>query len=209
MFWEEYLEHEKLTAYPNSNIVLLRPNVSHLLLRTPTNTVHNLGSALPDLKKTTHMFLTINDNRNPESIAGGTHWSLLVVSLIDGVAFHYDSLTPTNFEDARLLTYHLSLVTGTKLRVVSIEGTPQQRNGVDCGVHVCLMMQHLLLGKLLNQTSDLPINMSLTDNDIDAAVGRKEMIKVIDSRRKEAQRMQSWVAHATRLLVNADAVQEK
>lgn len=191
MFWEDYLEHEKLRDYPPSNIVLLRPNVSHLLLRTPTNTVSSLGSALPDLKKATHMFLTVNDNRDPDSIAGGTHWSLLVVSLIDGIAFHYDSLTPTNYEDARLLTFHLSLVTGTQIRLLNIDGTPQQANGVDCGVHVCLMMQYLLLEKLLNQTSDQPINMSLGDNDIDAAVGRKEMMKIIDSRRKEAQRMQS------------------
>ncbi|PQE12677.1 hypothetical protein CJF30_00002533 [Rutstroemia sp. NJR-2017a BBW] len=97
-FWEEYLENETLKKYPSSNIVLLRPSMAFMLMQTPNPL--DLKQALPDFSKTTHIFLPINDNRNVSVAEGGSHWSLLLVSVVDGVAFHYDSLSPSNWNEA-------------------------------------------------------------------------------------------------------------
>lgn len=61
-FWEEYLEREKLAHYPKAHIVLLRPSMSFLLMKTADPL--SLKSALPDFAKTTHIFLPINDCRS-------------------------------------------------------------------------------------------------------------------------------------------------
>lgn len=196
-FWEEYLEHEKMSDYidraraqgwARPNIILLRPSISHLLLRTPLDQIAGLSGALPSLDGVSHMFLTINDNRELEVAEGGSHWSLLLVSLVDGVAFHYDSLAPHNYTDACELTHHLAIASNRPLRLVSLDDTtPRQENNNDCGVHVCLVMQHLLLNKLLTPSMQ-QINMSLGNTSIDAVAGRKEIARTIESRRKEGQR---------------------
>lgn len=100
-FWEEYLEHEKLRDFPKANIVLLRPSMAFLLMNTKDPL--SLKSALPDFQKTTHIFLPVNDCRSVDVAEGGSHWSLLLVSVIDGVAFHYDSMTPANIQEAKLV----------------------------------------------------------------------------------------------------------
>lgn len=73
-----------------------------MLKFTPDPTT--LKDALPDFNATTHIFLPINDNDDVEKAEGGSHWSLLLVSKVDGVAFHYDSMMSANREVARLTT---------------------------------------------------------------------------------------------------------
>jgi sentrin-specific protease 8 len=188
-FWEEYLEREKLSAYPKAKIVLLRPSMSFLLQKTQDPL--SLKSALPDFEKITHIFLPINDCRSVDVPEGGSHWSLLLVSLIDGVAFHYDSLFPSNYQDARLVTHKFEQLIGRQLKFVNLEDTPQQENGSDCGVFVCLLMQHLLIQKLLRAHAQDKISMSMKGKEVDAYGGRKEMLRVIEARRKEGERRRS------------------
>ena len=189
-FWEEYLEREELSQYPNSNIVLLRPSMSFMLMQTPDPLT--LKSALPDFSKTTHVFLPINDCRNVEVAEGGSHWSLLLVSVIDGVAFHYDSLSPSNEDEARHATRALGQLLGRPgLRFLNLDDSPQQENGSDCGVYVCLQMKHLLLRRLLRHTAKDKVTMSMAGRHIDAAGGRKEMLKTIEDFRREGQRRRS------------------
>lgn len=188
-FWEEYLEREKLKSYPKANIVLLRPSMSFMLQKTPDPL--SLKSALPDFEKTTHVFLPINDCRSVDVAEGGSHWSLLLVSIIDGVAFHYDSLSPSNFNDAKLVAYRISQLLGKPLRFINLEDSPQQDNSMDCGVYVCLLMQHLLISRLLRAHAQDKISMSMRGKEVDARGGRKEMLRVIDDRRKEGERRRS------------------
>ncbi|KAF2157735.1 cysteine proteinase [Myriangium duriaei CBS 260.36] len=188
-FWEEYLEHEKLPAYPNANIVLLRPSMAFLLLNSQDP--RSLQSALPNFARTTHIFLPVNDCRDLERAEGGSHWTLLVVSVLDGVAFHYDSLYPSNGKDAQLLTHRFSQLLSRGLRFVNLHDSPQQENGSDCGIFVCLLMQHLLIHRLLTATAGGKVNMSMAGKDIDAAGGRKEMLRIIESFRKEGERRRS------------------
>jgi len=184
-----YLEHEQLSQYPSSHIVLLRPSMAFMLMQTPDPLT--LKEALPDFSRTTHIFLPINDAHNVSVAEGGSHWSLLLVSIIDGVAFHYDSLSPSNWKEANLATRKLSQLLGRSLRLMNLEDSPQQENSSDCGVYVCIQMRHLLLKRLLSANSKEKISMSMAGKMIDANGGRKEMLKIIETFRKEGERRRS------------------
>ncbi|KAK5108075.1 hypothetical protein LTR62_008792 [Meristemomyces frigidus] len=188
-FWEEYLEREKLGGYPKANIVLLRPSMAFMLQQTPDPL--SLKSALPDFTKTTHVFLPVNDCRRADVPEGGSHWSLLLVSTIDGVAFHYDSMHAHNDPHAKLLAHRISQLLGKPLKFISLDDTPQQENGMDCGVFVCLLMQHLLISRLLQAHAQDKVSMSMNGKQVDAAGGRKEMLRIIEARRKEGERRRS------------------
>ncbi|TKA63063.1 hypothetical protein B0A49_09071 [Cryomyces minteri] len=188
-FWEEYLEHEKLTAYPKANIILLRPTMSFMLMKTGDPLT--IKEALPDFSHTTHIFLPINNNSDVECAEGGSHWSLLLVSIVDGVAFHYDSMYPANKAEAMLASHKISELLGAPLAFMNLEDSPQQENGSDCGVYVCLLMQHLLLHRLLKAHAAHKVSMSMKEKDVDAAGGRKEMIRIIEMFRREGERRRS------------------
>ena len=151
----------------------------------------SLKSALPNFEKTTHIFLPINDCRSVDVAEGGSHWSLLLVSVIDGVAFHYDSLTPANIQEAKLVAHRISQLLGKPLKFINLDDSPQQENSSDCGVYVCLLMQHLLMSRLLRAHAQDKISMSMRGKEVDAYNGRKEMLRVIEARRKEGERRRS------------------
>lgn len=69
--------------------------------------------------------------------------------------------------------------------------SPQQENGSDCGVFVCVLMKHLLLKRLLRADASRKISMSMQDAHINARDGRKQMLKVIEERKKEGERRRS------------------
>ncbi|CRK31210.1 NEDD8-specific protease 2 like protein [Verticillium longisporum] len=188
-FWEEYLERELLPKYPQARIILLRPSMTFLLMKEPD--MRAIRSALPDFSKVTHVFLPINDARNVAQAEGGSHWSLLLVSAIDGVAFHYDSLGGANYQEARLATRKMSEILNRPLRFLNLEDCPQQENGSDCGVFVCILMRHLLVKRLLSANAREKVSMSMGNKMIDSHGGRKEMLKIIESFRKEGERRRS------------------
>lgn len=163
--------------------------MSFMLMQTPDPTT--LKAALPDFTLTTHIFLPINDCHDVEAAEGGSHWSLLLVSLIDGVAFHYDSLCPANREDAELATKKISQLLAKSLRFTNLTDSPQQENGSDCGVYVCMEMRYLLLKKLLTANAHHKVSMSMAGRLVDANAGRKEMLKIIENFRKEGARRKS------------------
>ncbi|KAL9030338.1 MAG: hypothetical protein Q9196_001533 [Gyalolechia fulgens] len=185
----QYLEHEHLVHFRGAQIVLLRPSMSFMLVQTPDPLT--LRDALPDFSKTSHIFLPINDCRNPSVAEGGSHWSLLVVSVVDTVAFHYDSLHPANRDEAIATTKKLGRLLNKDLQFLDLPDTPQQENGSDCGVFVCVQMKHLLMKKLLLAHSKEKINMSMGGKHLDASHGRKEMVRVIEGFRREGERRRS------------------
>ncbi|KAI9644022.1 hypothetical protein NHQ30_007374 [Ciborinia camelliae] len=188
-FWQEYLENEYLKKYPSSKIVLLRPSMAFMLMTQPNPL--ELRSALPDFTRTTHIFLPVNDNRNLSQAEGGSHWSLLLISVIDGVAFHYDSLSASNFEEARITTHKMGILLNRQLSFLNLADSPQQMNGSDCGVYVCIIMRHLLLKRLLSANSREKVSMSMGGKLVDAPGARKEMFKIIEGYRKEGERRRS------------------
>ncbi|KAK0624783.1 hypothetical protein B0T17DRAFT_638660 [Bombardia bombarda] len=188
-FWEEWLEREILPHYSRARIVLLRPSMTFLLMQA--SDVKSIGSALPNFQKVTHIFLPVNDSRDRERADGGSHWSLLLVSVIDRVAFHYDSLGGANFYEAQKCADRLSKVLGIPLRFHQMDDCPQQENSSDCGVYVCILMRHLLIKRLLNANANEKVSMSMGNKVIDSHGARKEMLKIIESLRKEGERRRS------------------
>lgn len=150
-----------------------------------------LKDALPSFADITHIFLPVNDSRTPNVAEAGSHWSLLVVSLIDDVAIHYDSLNPSNRLPAHIASDKLSQLLAKPLKFMDLTDSPQQENGSDCGVFVCLLMRHLLEEKLLKSDADHRISMSMAGEKVDAGKGRKDMLKLIEGFRKEGKRSQS------------------
>ena len=184
-----WLEREILPKYPQARIILLRPSMTFLLMQAVD--VKSIASALPSFQKVTHIFLPVNDSRDRERADGGSHWSLLLVSVIDGVAFHYDSLGGANFFEAQKCADRLGKVLGQPLRFHQMEDCPQQENSSDCGVFVCILMRHLLIKRLLNANANEKVSMSMANKVIDSHGGRKEMLKIIESLRKEGERRRS------------------
>ncbi|KAF1987790.1 cysteine proteinase [Aulographum hederae CBS 113979] len=192
-FWEEYLERERLPQYPRAKICLLRPSMAFMLANTPDpNTIRD---ALPDLTATTHIFLPVNDNNNVAQAEGGSHWSLLLVSSLDGCAFHYDSMSDDNVRYASNVANKLGVLLGKQLKFLSMRDSPQQENSSDCGVFVCMNMKHLLLNRLLQADSSARVSMSMGDKVINARKGRKEMLDTIENFRKEGERRRSGEIH--------------
>ncbi|KAF4975725.1 hypothetical protein FZEAL_7528 [Fusarium zealandicum] len=187
-FWEEYLERETLPKYPQARIVLLRPSMTFLLMKEPD--MRSVSSALPDFSKTTHVFMPINDNRNVSVAEGGSHWSLLLVSTLDGVAFHYDSMGGANYAEANLATRKMASILQRPLRFINLEDCPQQENGSDCGVFVCLLMRHLLVKRLLCANAREKVSMSMGGKMVDSYGGRKEMLRIIENLRKEGEQFE-------------------
>lgn len=187
--YSRYLEHEVLAKYKSSNIVLLRPSMSFMLLQTADP--RTLREALPDFTKATHVFLPINDCRNVSQAEGGTHWSLLLISIVDRIAFHYDSLYQGNGWEAESLTRKFGALLNMPIRFHHLHDSPQQDGGSDCGVFVCMNMRYLLVKRLLMANAQEKVSMSLGGRKIDANASRKEMAKIIEGFRKEGERRRS------------------
>ena len=147
--------------------------------------------ALPDFSRTTHIFLPVSDSTDLEHAESGSHWSLLLVSVVDGVSFHYDSLPPGNASDGQKATQKLAILLNKSLRFINLSDSPEQDNGSDCGVFVCLNMRHLLMKRLLQVRADEKVSMSLGGKIVDAKEGRKEMMRVIEEFRKEGEKRRS------------------
>lgn len=160
--------------------------MTYLLMATPDPLT--LKEALPDFTNVTHIFLPVNDNHNPALAEDGSHWSLLLVSVVDGVSFHYDSMQNANEHEAKIVNRKLSALLGRDVRFVNMNDTPLQENGSDCGVFVCLIMRYLLTRRLLKVSANEKVGMSMSGRDINAAAGRKEISKIIEERRKEGQK---------------------
>jgi len=146
-----------------------------------------IKTALPDFSKVTHIFLPINDNPDVTAAGGGVHWSLLLVSLIDGVALHYDSMHPHNLNEASGTLDKLKDLTGKDIKFVPVDDCPQQSNGNDCGVYVCVLMKHLLCSRLLQTRNNAKVKMSMEERDVDAARGREMMVEIVEELRKQAE----------------------
>ncbi|KAF1971404.1 cysteine proteinase [Bimuria novae-zelandiae CBS 107.79] len=195
-FWIEYLEHEELSKFPKANIRFVDPNVGSLLKNASTDVLYDIfNSSDYHQDKVTHIFIPVNDDRVADhEYAGGTatgnHWSLLVVSLLDNVAFHYDSLRGLNQTDAQNMVAKIqeALPARRTLRFVPMgaDDAPQQRDGSNCGTFVCIVMKHLLLKRLLRADANQKVTMSMKGQDIDYEGARKMILAVIEERRNYA-----------------------
>ncbi len=94
-------------------------------------------------------------------------------------------------QEAKQVSHRISILLGKPLYFNNLGDSPQQENGSDCGVFVCLLMQHLLIQRLLKAQAQDKVSMSMRGMDVDATGGRKEMLRIIEARRKEGEKRRS------------------
>lgn len=178
-FAYEYLEHTTLRQFNKSRpemIQLFKPSIAYLLLHAPD--IESVRSALPPAQKARFLFLPLNDNPDVESSEGGTHWSLMVVSVYDRRALYYDSLYLGFITTAaKQMASQLSTLLGFPLTVDAVN-TPQQMNGSDCGIIVAELTA-LLLNRLVSTDGHTPVSLSLDDVVLSASAGRSFILTKI------------------------------
>lgn len=94
-------------------------------------------------------------------------------------------------DEGHLTTRKMSRLLGKPLSFLNLTDTPQQENGSDCGIYVCIIMRHLLLKRLLSANSREKVSMSMGGKLVDASGARKEMLRIIEGYRKEGERRRS------------------
>ncbi|KAL5395462.1 hypothetical protein PMIN06_004184 [Paraphaeosphaeria minitans] len=209
-FWIQYIEKEEMHNFPKARIELFAPSMSTFMkLERDLSVSKSVLGQMPDLaaNKTTHVFIPVNGDRTSDhdtdavkfgsgQETAGIHWSLLVISLIDNVAFHYDSMNGLNSPDARdlLRGFEAALPVSRSLRFVDMVDSPQQTDGWNCGIFALVIMKHLLLKRLLRADANQKITMSMKDQDIDYDGARKTIRTLIEERREEAIRNKSFNA---------------
>ena len=191
MLYRRWLKHEYLDRpeFKSANIVLLPPSMSFMLAQA--NDPTTLKSTLPNLDRVSHVFMPVTDNEHPELAEGGSHWSLLLVSVPDRTAFHYDSLSSHNVQFAHRATHKLAVLLAVDLDFKDLTDSPQQENGSDCGVFVCWFMKHLLLRRLLKHLKSDRISMSMGGLTVRSSDARKEMLATIEEFRRVGEKRRS------------------
>lgn len=147
-YFERYLL-DKRTKLISNAILLLRPSMSFLLGNFP-NPIE-LKGVIPSLEnnQVKFIFLPINDNDDVEAVESGSHWSLVVVSILEKTAYIYDTLERSNEKEALNLIKKVSAYLNNLKFNIQIMDTPQQINGSDCGIMAC-QLSGILLSRLLN-----------------------------------------------------------
>ena len=138
------------------------------------------GALPPDFLTCTHIFAPVNDN-DELSVGGGggKHWSLLMISVQDKLALHYDPLKDYNTGPARETMRNLGTVLGTRLIFHIMDDTPTiPHNTYDCGPLVCMWMK-VLIDRLLSTKIEDTVDFHLDDEDCHLKI-KQERKRILD-----------------------------
>ncbi|SNX84845.1 uncharacterized protein MEPE_03554 [Melanopsichium pennsylvanicum] len=129
------------------------------VLVTLHSAAFDASSAVPKPRER-FLLLPVSDRYSPSSpghASNGSHWSLLLVDAVNGLAFHLDSLGDCNRTAANAV--HSSILKLIRLSTNTCSAPPvpirvdclqKQENGSDCGIYV------LLLSSLLQRRLNTP-----------------------------------------------------
>jgi sentrin-specific protease 8 len=104
-----------------------------------------LASHDPESIQVTGSLVFIPVNNNSGNQIGGTHWSLLVYQRDINTFYSADSMHPTNIQCAKRYQIALEKSLGVIQSNFEILQVPRQANGYDCGIHVLINTERLLL----------------------------------------------------------------
>lgn len=133
-FYFEYLEKNVFPTH--KSILFVSPEVTQCIKISPQSELKIFLDPLVQNEHREFIFFALNDNDVIES-SGGSHWSLLVLSLPEMMLFHFDSTAGSNYNQSRELGHKVARyfsfpLSGYLENVSSL----QQTNGYDCGIHV-------------------------------------------------------------------------
>ncbi|CDR43755.1 CYFA0S12e03972g1_1 [Cyberlindnera fabianii] len=176
-FIYEYLERYQLSKYDKlvtQSIQLIRPSLVFMIAISDEPHLLRTQGVIPQLDNAKFIFLPVNDNFDPESVGGGLHWSLVVISILDETAYVFDTLGHSNEREAKRVISNMEKYYGKNTTFeVKIMDTPQQINGSDCGIMVVQITAFLLARLLkLNYLKDHYVDFELKNVEISAISGR-------------------------------------
>ncbi|GAB0091039.1 sentrin-specific protease 8 [Sergentomyia squamirostris] len=130
-FYFEYLER---VALPDANnLLFVSPEVTQCLKIVSSAEADAFLAPLNAQEKKI-IFFALNDNEN--NTAGGSHWSLLVLSRPEDTFYHFDSSGRSNCASSRYFCNHLRVPLACRRAQLVQEECLQQTNCYDCGLHL-------------------------------------------------------------------------
>ncbi|WBW71881.1 NEDD8 protease Nep1 [Schizosaccharomyces osmophilus] len=166
--------------YPTQakGILLLRPSLVFLLAEAPAS-LEELKSALPpNLLSCNYIFMPINDMDKYDAGTGGTHWSLMAVSVPDSQCYYYDSMSNGKTKDCYSALNRISKLFQKDFTIESMP-VQQQRNGYDCGVYSAAFTLELVR-RLLKSPMPTSSLWKLDNFDPDLSVIRGRLSTCLD-----------------------------
>ena len=125
----------------NNGIVLVRPEMAHLLKNADRPTARQQMKAL-GINKAKRVVIPLNDSEQLEEWSSGSHWSVLTWDRETNTFAHIDSIPRQNNKHAKNLASDLldgSLFDNTGNLQASFRELKEygkQKNGCDCGLYV-------------------------------------------------------------------------
>lgn len=109
-----------------------------------------------ELHKKDFILLPINDSKSIKMEVSGGHWSLLVYVRAHNRFYYFDSIGDRNLSEAYEVVGRLSRFVNPVLSDIPLiqRKTPQQNNGIDCGVYV-IMITEFIVSRILSNTSEI------------------------------------------------------
>lgn len=141
-FYFEFLEQDVFCN--NKSLLFVSPEVTQCIKISKQNQLSIFLDPLVQNQNRKFIFFAMNDHDVIES-CGGTHWSLLVLSIPEMMVFHFDSSNGANNTTARELGHKVATYFGFLPLAGTVENVQclQQGNGYDCGIHVLCNTEHL------------------------------------------------------------------
>ncbi|EFA81807.1 sentrin-specific protease 8 [Heterostelium album PN500] len=194
-FYFEYLSDTLLKDYLEK-ITLMSASTVFMLNYVNGDDVAELNSMIGalDLPSKEIIFIPINNNEDPDQIAGGSHWSLLVYEKVNQSFYYYDSISgDSNYAYGCVIARKLyKLLTGQQYTSskISKRNTPQQRNGFDCGMYLLSITENLSQQLIENYkqnnqqplkiTSDIESSMYKTITPDYISIKRNQIYEIVE-----------------------------
>nr|CAB3265972.1 sentrin-specific protease 8-like [Phallusia mammillata] len=147
-FMFEYFRQE---LFSRDDILFLDPDFAQLIKLSQNDEALSLLSTV-GLNGKCLIFISVNNNRST-TVAGGTHWSLLVYDAALKCFEHYDSCAQTNEDEAKYLAKLLSQALSVTPKLED-KSFAEQKNSSDCGVYVIKTASVLCSSKIRQEPCD-------------------------------------------------------
>lgn len=143
-FYFEYLQQQRFGS--NNSILFISPEVTQLMKLMQG---HDLETLLKEIRVVDKDFVFFALNNNETTKAGGSHWSLLVLSRPESTFFHYDSSHKSNLSHCEHFVKIMKAAMKSSSFKIKSPKCLQQNNNYDCGIHVLSMADKI--GEFVNQ----------------------------------------------------------
>ncbi|CAF4460563.1 unnamed protein product [Rotaria socialis] len=136
----EYLQYESKYIHSSDNLLFafVTPPVVQLIKMSDDLFAEQLLQSIDFLQKK-FLILPINNNTQV-AVFGGSHWSLLILSIQDKILYHFDSMSLSNDRTAKEMHKKFQAFFHDNINLINTR-CPQQKNAFDCGLYVIVIVE--------------------------------------------------------------------